>query len=231
MVDLVTVHHEGAGSPSDSARGADGGYSYWIGATTEQRLRSVATSFATLHYNHVSLDICLSGNRVDHPVTDNDIALVHAAFMDAHGRGEVSDNPIVHPHRFNNGRFYYRGNLFSTVCPGDLAMARFADLTAACSAKPVAPAVDPRVIESLEQIAQWKQSVTKLPMVKGERSPRVALLIDLLVGEKMLPAGTIGDYYWNELVEAVNHFKRREKSSNPDGTVFGGNAAAAILKP
>lgn len=139
MVDLVTIHHEGAGDPSDNPRGADGGYTYWIGTSRFERLRSVASSFATLHFNHVSLDICLSGNRMDHVVTDNDIALIHGAFMDARAHGEIVDVPRVQAHRDNNGKYMFNGELFSTVCPGDLAMARWPEIVAACRPAPPAP--------------------------------------------------------------------------------------------
>jgi len=42
-------------------------------------LRSPFESFGTLGFNHVSFDVCLSGNRVDHVVTDTDIVLIAAA--------------------------------------------------------------------------------------------------------------------------------------------------------
>lgn len=130
-VSLVTIHHEGAGTPSDVPRGAGGGYTYWIGATQFIHLRDVWSSYATLDFNHVSLDICLSGNRMTSPVTDPDIALIHLAVNDARIRGYVVDAPQVRPHRNSPGS--------STVCPGDQTMARWGEIVAACLAQ-VAPA-------------------------------------------------------------------------------------------
>jgi hypothetical protein len=124
-VSLVTIHHEGAGDPTDDVqRFAVGGYSYGIGTTKWVRFRSPYVSWGTLHFNHVSMDICLSGDRMNHPVTDNDLNLIRGAFLDCHSHGEVVDSPLVRPHRWSPGS--------STVCPGDDAMFRFGEITNAC---------------------------------------------------------------------------------------------------
>lgn len=130
-VSLVTIHHEGAGTPSDVPRGAPEGYTYWIGASRWEHLRDVWESFATFHYNHVSLDICLSGNRMSSRVTDPDIRLIHGAFLDARRRGYVVAAPEVRAHRNSPGS--------STVCPGDNTIARWGDVIHACSDLPPAP--------------------------------------------------------------------------------------------
>jgi hypothetical protein len=130
-VALVTIHHEGAGAPSDVARGADGGYTYWIGATYWTHLRTVWESFGTLNYNGESVDVCLSGNRMEHAVTDADVALIGAAVADARGRGYVIDTPDVRAHRESPGS--------STVCPGDRTMDVWPAIVAACRGD-VAPA-------------------------------------------------------------------------------------------
>ena len=135
-VALVTIHHEGAGNPTDVARGAAGGYTYWIGTTYWTQLRTPWDSYATLNFNHVSLDICLSGDRMNWPVTDNDIRILSGAVKDARGKGYVIDDPLVRAHRNSPGS--------STVCPGDYTMARWADVVAACTAPPAPP---PEVIE------------------------------------------------------------------------------------
>lgn len=113
MLNLVTIHHEGAGDPSDVARGAKGGYTYWLGKTCWQRLRSPYESYATLHYNHVSVDICLSGNRDNWDVTQQDLIFLSQIGADARARGELTDNPTVRPHRWT----------FNTDCPGQRTMA------------------------------------------------------------------------------------------------------------
>jgi hypothetical protein len=125
-VDLVTVHHEGAGAPSDTARGADGGYTYWIGATAWEHLRTVWDSFGTLNYNGDSVDVCLSGNRMEHQVSDADVDLIGGAVADARARGYVVDAPTVRAHRDSPGS--------STVCPGDRTMDVWPAIVDACMA-------------------------------------------------------------------------------------------------
>jgi hypothetical protein len=132
-VAVTTVHHEGAGAPSDVARGADGGYTYWIGATTYTHLRDVWSSYGTLNFNGESLDLCLSGNRMEHDVTDADLVLIAGACADARARGYVVDAPLVRAHRDSPGS--------NTVCPGDRTVARWADVVAACTAGAPAPPV------------------------------------------------------------------------------------------
>jgi hypothetical protein len=85
-------------------------------------------SYATLRFNHVSLDICLSGNRMSSIVTDADVGLIRGAFMDARARGYVTADPVVVAHRDSPGS--------STVCPGDLTMARWPVVAAACRDMP-----------------------------------------------------------------------------------------------
>jgi hypothetical protein len=124
-VNLVTIHHEGAGSPSDNVgRFSEGGYCYGIGVTLYQRFRAPVDNWATLNFNGQDLTICLSGNRMDYPVTDSDIPLIHGAFMDCYNRGEVTSAPQVRAHRNSPGS--------STVCPGDQTMARWNDVANAC---------------------------------------------------------------------------------------------------
>jgi hypothetical protein len=130
-VSLVTIHHEGAGTPSDVPRGAAGGYTYWIGATRYERLRDVWSSYATLDYNHVSLDVCLSGDRMTSPVTNNDLALVEFAVANARAAGFVVDVPLVRAHRNSPGS--------STVCPGTHTMERWAEVAVACTKRTAPP--------------------------------------------------------------------------------------------
>lgn len=123
-VSLVTIHHEGGGSPTDVPRGAEGGYTYWVGASYFTWLRNVWDSYATLNYNGVSLDICLSGNRMDYPLYDRDIQMISNICADARDRGYVVDNPQVRAHKNSPGS--------STACPGDNTMARWDEVVAAC---------------------------------------------------------------------------------------------------
>ena len=111
-LNLVTIHHEGAGDLTDVPRGAAGGYTYWLGVSGFTRLRDPRTSYATLHYNHVSIDICLSGNRDNWDVTSDDLKRLCAIACDARARGDLTANPTVRPHRWT----------FNTDCPGQRTM-------------------------------------------------------------------------------------------------------------
>jgi len=129
-VERATVHHQGGGAPTDNSSGySHGGYSYGIGATRWERFRSPQDSYATLNYNHVSLDICLSGSRGNtdpaYQVTDHDLELIHGAFMDCFNRGEVVAMPLVVAHKNSPGS--------QTVCPGDNTMARWNEVVRAVS--------------------------------------------------------------------------------------------------
>lgn len=124
-VSLVTIHHEGAGAPSNDPRGAAGGYTYWIGVDHFARLRTPWDSFATLGFNHVSLDVCLSGDRMHYPVTGIDTELIRRAVAEARQLGYVVDAPLVRAHRNSPGS--------STVCPGDYTMAKWGQVVAACT--------------------------------------------------------------------------------------------------
>lgn len=121
-VSIVYIHHEGAGAPSDTARGASGGYTYWIGATRWQWLRDAWSSYATKGHNGITVDVCLSGDRhTGYPVTDGDLALIRGALHDARARGYVVASPEVRPHRATS----------STACPGDRTMDRWDEVVAA----------------------------------------------------------------------------------------------------
>jgi hypothetical protein len=125
-VTLVTIHHEGGGSPTDNVgRYSEGGYCYGIGITKFERWRAPADNWATLNFNGQDLTICLSGNRMDYAVTDDDIDLIHGAFMDSFGRGEVTGTPTVRDHQDSPGS--------ATACSGDFTRGRWSDVVAACS--------------------------------------------------------------------------------------------------
>lgn len=136
-VGLVTIHHEGGGAPSDNVqRFGHGGYCYGIGLTRWERFRSPQENWATLNFNHKDLTICLSGNRMNYSVTGNDIQLIHGAYLDCYNKKEVTADPLVRAHRNSPGS--------STACPGDLTMAVFNKITAACRPGPVSPPVPPK---------------------------------------------------------------------------------------
>lgn len=129
-VSLVTIHNEGLGAPTDYPRGAHGGYTVWIGTTKFTKLRSVWSSYATLYYNGVSYDICLSGDRhTGYPVTDHDIELIRDACALGRANGELVDNPMVRDHRSSPGSL--------TACSGDHTRDVWPEVVAACQASPI----------------------------------------------------------------------------------------------
>lgn len=127
-VTLCTIHHQGAGAPTDNSSGySDGGYTYGIGATRWERFRDVWDSYATLNFNGESVDVCLSGDRhTGYTVTDEDIERIRGALADARARGYIVDAPTVRPHSESPGS--------ATACPGDYTRARWDEIVAACHA-------------------------------------------------------------------------------------------------
>lgn len=131
VVDLVTIHHEGGGAPRDAMNFSEGGYCCGIGLTIWERWRTPADNYATLNFNGQDWTPCFSGNRMNYPITDNDLVLLHTAFMDTYNRGEVTASPLVRAHRNSPGS--------ATACPGDYTMARWSDIEAACRATAPTP--------------------------------------------------------------------------------------------
>lgn len=126
---LVTVHHEGAGAPAPAgsvSRCAHGGYTYGFGVGVWERFRSPYDGWATLNFNGESVDLVLTGNRMEHPVTDDDLANIAEACADARARGELVAAPTVRDHSDSPGS--------STACSGDFTRARWAEVVAACTA-------------------------------------------------------------------------------------------------
>jgi len=136
-VDLVTIHHEGSlangGAPSDDvARFEHGGYCCGLGETLFERWRAPAENYATLNYNGEDWTPCFSGDHhTGSRLRDADIDLLHAAYLDAYARGEVTADPLVRAHRNSPGS--------ATACPGDYVIERWADIEAACRPGPLPP--------------------------------------------------------------------------------------------
>jgi len=120
---VVVQHHQGAGAPNNNYAFADGGYSYGIGVGQWRRFREPSQDYSTLNYNHVTMGVCLSGNRMDYPVTDMDLQMMAEIAADARAHKWIVVNPEVEPHRNMPGS--------NTVCPGDLTIARWPAVAAA----------------------------------------------------------------------------------------------------
>lgn len=158
-VSLATIHHEGAGNPVDWARGGEGGYSIWVGDVNGDgahvMLRTPWESWGTFHFNHVSLDICLSGDRDVNAVTDADILTIAKAVGEARALGWVVDHPLVRQHHDSPGS--------STVCPGTLTrdLATWMRIVQACNAPtpttggggPIAVPIITKVVKPMYQPA------------------------------------------------------------------------------
>lgn len=123
-VDKIFVHHEGAGSPRDDFGFGAPFYTLGIGLHQTHIWRTPETDIATIHFNHVSMGIVLSGDRTTHPVTDDDLRLLTEGVRETHGRGYVTDNPTIQAHR----------EVFGTACPGNKTMDRWPEVVAAIRA-------------------------------------------------------------------------------------------------
>jgi hypothetical protein len=125
LANRVTVHHEGAGSPTDNVDRylSTDKYSAGIGVTRYELRRSPQDSFRTDGQGGtVCLQICLSGNRNDHAVTDDDLELIARCCNEARGKGWLTEVPEV----------FFHNDTASTACPGTHTAARRPDIEAAC---------------------------------------------------------------------------------------------------
>lgn len=218
-VTRVTVHHEGAGTPTDVPRGAEGGYTYWIGPTKWARLRSVSSSFATKYFNHVSVDVVLSGDRTNIDVTDAEIRMIGECVADARSRGEVVDHPNVYPHNAS----------FQTACPGNDTLARFTAISFACQ-KPQPPSAPPIDWVALKRLDNWRKRVTAEPLELGDRGPDVLILNELLKAKRFMRRWTkVGDAFGKTTQDSLYRMKKQTQLGNTIGYVFGGDAADALL--
>lgn len=130
----VVQHHEGFGKPRNGVQLPH--YSYILGLD-EWHIRSDLISptapkpggdTSTIDFNREVVGVCLTGNRQSgikdnpaYPVTDVDIEMMVEVGVDARRRGWLISNPIVTPHKDMPGS--------NTVCPGDLTLARWGDVS------------------------------------------------------------------------------------------------------
>jgi peptidoglycan hydrolase-like protein with peptidoglycan-binding domain len=117
----VIIHHEGGGAPRDSWAGIDAeAYSIAIGSTRIEVRRSPKDSFVTDGTSGDSLQILLTGNRDNYPVTDNDLVLIDQACDEAQNRGWI---PAP------SGRTcQFHGDTAATACPGSHTRERRNDI-------------------------------------------------------------------------------------------------------
>lgn len=94
------------------------------------------------------------------------------------------------------------------------------------------PPVDPKVLEALAKLEAWGKRVASAPLRQGNTNSDVTTLNRLLIARGLLPTKIrYASTYTKQTRGAVHHFKQARKLSNADGTVFGGEAATAILAP
>jgi N-acetyl-anhydromuramyl-L-alanine amidase AmpD len=82
--------------------------------------------------------------------------------------------------------------------------------------------------EALKKLHEWEDRTSKTPLALGMRGPDVQLLNLLLIQHGY--SGVAGDAYGTHTATAVAAFKVKAGLPNHDGTKFGADAAAAILK-
>lgn len=197
-VSRITIHHEGAGNPVDWARGGGGGYSIWLGDVNGDHvydvLRPPDISFATLNFNHVSLDICLSGDRDVYPVTDADIWTLSTAVKDARDRGWVTAQPYVVPHHLSPGS--------NTVCPGTHAYPeRWNTIVAACTGTVTTPAPSPFPTPAPHVQPNVRPVLTTAS--SGQSVKEAQLLLDFVANQHL----TVDGSYGPATVQAVKNFQ------------------------
>jgi hypothetical protein len=180
----VTIHHQGAGMPSDRTGYSSEGYSMGIGLTNYSVFRPPSESWATMGHNGDSLDICLSGNRDTAAVTDNDLALVRAACADARARGWLTNVYTTYPHGIGHVGGVTNGASWTlpagfplgnrpTECPGVHTIERWPEIVAATRpAIPAPPATPP--------LTGYEMYIVKNPATTGEFLVGAGLFVHLL---------------------------------------------------
>jgi hypothetical protein len=128
----TTIHHAGGGVPNDGVWDNSDAYCVLIGVTRFTVVQSPFTAWATKGFNHVSFDICFSGNRMVQPVTDNDLHLIEAACSYARSHGWLAADAVTFPH----GTLHpppprYPTGSSPTDCPGILAIDRWPSIVQA----------------------------------------------------------------------------------------------------
>jgi hypothetical protein len=136
-VERITVHHRGGGPPANGTWPDSDPYCALIGPSALTIVQAPFTAWATYGFNHVSFDICFSGDRMTYPVTDNDLHLISEACGTARSRGWLAAVATTFPH----GTLHppppgYPTGSSATDCPGTLAIARWPEIVAACGAAP-----------------------------------------------------------------------------------------------
>jgi hypothetical protein len=120
LVNRVTIHHEGAGSPTDNvSRYKSARYSAGIGINKYELWRDPAQSFVTKGQDRRCLQVCLSGNRDNYPVSTSDINLIDACCDEARDKGYLTDVPEV----------FFHNDTMATGCPGNYTEQVRADIT------------------------------------------------------------------------------------------------------
>lgn len=161
-VDRIFVHHEGAGRPRDGVVLEP--YTLIIGLTEWHADGTPSTDYSTKGFNHVSLGICLTGDRhTGYPVTDNDLVLIEQAIRHARNSNWVIESPIILPHKLAPGLDT------GTVCPGDKTMARWPDVVAALWSGLKTPPISPPQEDDVQEAIVYPAEPLPNGPMKGLR--------------------------------------------------------------
>lgn len=138
------------------------------------------------------------------------ISLGDGTEMAAHGtRSGVHPGPV--------DRSFYNDGI---ILPP--SMMHYADLD---------PVVDPEILKALAALEAWKDRVTKFPLHYGATTNDVSILNDILIRRVWMDPKYKSNTYTGNTRAAVKHLKRAKKLKSKDGSVFGSEAAAALLMP
>lgn len=93
------------------------------------------------------------------------------------------------------------------------------------------PNIDPATLEALRKLVEWEGRVSKMPLHRTETNGDVTILNDLLIHKNLLDPHRKSNTYTRYTAAAVAHFKTARQLTNRDGSVFGADAAHAMLHP
>lgn len=165
-VKRVTVHHEGAGRPRQVDL-SKSGYTASVFPGGTDVWRKAVDSWATRHYNHVSYDIVLTGDRDTWLVTTEDLAHIGDLVAAGVASGEIDPDFEVHPHgTLHPPPAGYPTGSDPTECPGVKTIAVWPALVVAAHGQskptpPISSSEEPMLIAAPTQPDpnQWRGAV------------------------------------------------------------------------
>lgn len=125
QTDEITVHHQGAGNADGTFEFLnEADYSVAVGGGRYEIRRSPLSSFTTTGKTKKTLQVCFSGNRMIHELTDDDIEQFRSAVNECRERDYITEFPYLGLHGDNG----------LSACPGTKVKERRDELVVASQA-------------------------------------------------------------------------------------------------